>query len=79
MFCLVCVDVQMAVLEIQANGDAVVSKDAVSNAGQSLEDPLMRVSAAHAFLSQILSSQEARSDFCLSESRRDSLVSFERF
>ncbi|XP_067107986.1 nuclear receptor-binding protein 2b isoform X2 [Osmerus mordax] len=33
---------EMAVLEIQANGDAVVSKEAISNAGQSLEDPLMR-------------------------------------
>uniref|UniRef100_A0A4W5NF37 Nuclear receptor binding protein 2b n=1 Tax=Hucho hucho TaxID=62062 RepID=A0A4W5NF37_9TELE len=32
----------MAVLEIQANGDAVVSKEAITNAGQSLEDPLMR-------------------------------------
>ena len=34
----------MAVLEIQANGDCVVSKEAIANAGQSLEDPLMRVS-----------------------------------
>lgn len=34
----------MAVLEIQANGDAAVSKEAITNAGQSLEDPLMRVS-----------------------------------
>lgn len=34
----------MAVLEIQANGDTVVSKEAIANAGQSLEDPLMRVS-----------------------------------
>lgn len=34
----------MAVLEIQANGDAAVSKEAIVNAGQSLEDPLMRVS-----------------------------------
>ncbi|XP_063062732.1 nuclear receptor-binding protein 2-like isoform X2 [Engraulis encrasicolus] len=33
---------EMAVLEIQANGDSVVSKEAVTNAGQSLEDPLMR-------------------------------------
>uniref|UniRef100_A0A8C1UHV1 Nuclear receptor binding protein 2b n=1 Tax=Cyprinus carpio TaxID=7962 RepID=A0A8C1UHV1_CYPCA len=33
---------EMAVLEIQANGDSVVSKEAISNAGQSLEDPLMR-------------------------------------
>lgn len=33
----------MAVLEIQANGDAAVSKEAVDHAGQSLEDPLMRV------------------------------------
>ncbi len=33
----------MAVLEIQANGDSVVSKEAIVNAGQSLEDPLMRV------------------------------------
>ncbi|KAJ3611205.1 hypothetical protein NHX12_021221 [Muraenolepis orangiensis] len=32
----------MAVLEIQANGDAVVSKEAISSAGHSLEDPLMR-------------------------------------
>ena len=37
----------MAVLEIQANGDAVVSKEAITNAGQSLEDPLMRVSLTH--------------------------------
>lgn len=35
---------QMAVLEIQANGDSVVSKEAIVNAGHSLEDPLMRVS-----------------------------------
>ena len=35
---------QMAVLEIQANGDTAVSKEAIINAGQSLEDPLMRVS-----------------------------------
>lgn len=34
---------QMAVLEIQANGDSVVSKEAIASAGQSLEDPLMRV------------------------------------
>jgi len=34
----------MAVLEIQANGDTAVSKEAVVNAGQSLEDPPMRVS-----------------------------------
>lgn len=34
----------MAVLEIQANGDSVVSKEAIVNAGHSLEDPLMRVS-----------------------------------
>ncbi|KAG9347751.1 hypothetical protein JZ751_003765 [Albula glossodonta] len=33
---------EMAVLEIQANGDAIVSKEAISSAGQSLEDPLMR-------------------------------------
>uniref|UniRef100_A0A3Q2Y4I6 Nuclear receptor-binding protein 2 n=1 Tax=Hippocampus comes TaxID=109280 RepID=A0A3Q2Y4I6_HIPCM len=33
---------EMAVLEIQANGDAAVSKEAIVNAGQSLEDPLMR-------------------------------------
>ncbi|KAM7369751.1 hypothetical protein PAMP_011047 [Pampus punctatissimus] len=32
----------MAVLEIQANGDTAVSKEAIVNAGQSLEDPLMR-------------------------------------
>ncbi|XP_056594028.1 nuclear receptor-binding protein 2b isoform X6 [Triplophysa dalaica] len=32
----------MAVLEIQANGDSLVSKEAITNAGQSLEDPLMR-------------------------------------
>uniref|UniRef100_A0A3Q4MQV4 Nuclear receptor binding protein 2b n=1 Tax=Neolamprologus brichardi TaxID=32507 RepID=A0A3Q4MQV4_NEOBR len=32
----------MAVLEIQANGDSAVSKEAIVNAGQSLEDPLMR-------------------------------------
>lgn len=34
----------MAVLEIQANGDTAVSKEAIVNAGQSLEDALMRVS-----------------------------------
>lgn len=34
----------MAVLEIQANGDTPVSKEAIAHAGQSLEDPLMRVS-----------------------------------
>ncbi|KAJ0059743.1 hypothetical protein NL108_011243, partial [Boleophthalmus pectinirostris] len=34
--------IQMAVLEIQANGDSAVSKEAIVNAGQSLEDPLMR-------------------------------------
>lgn len=33
----------MAVLEIQANGDNAVSKEAIDHAGQSLEDPLMRV------------------------------------
>ncbi|KAJ8268454.1 hypothetical protein COCON_G00136260 [Conger conger] len=33
---------EMAVLEIQANGDTVVSKEAITLAGQSLEDPLMR-------------------------------------
>lgn len=33
----------MAVLEIQGNGDSAVSKEAIANAGQSLEDPLMRV------------------------------------
>uniref|UniRef100_W5MVE4 Nuclear receptor-binding protein 2 n=1 Tax=Lepisosteus oculatus TaxID=7918 RepID=W5MVE4_LEPOC len=33
---------EMAVLEIQANGDAVVPKEAITHAGQSLEDPLMR-------------------------------------
>ncbi|XP_028817395.1 nuclear receptor-binding protein 2-like [Denticeps clupeoides] len=33
---------EMAVLEIQANGDSVVSKEAITNAGLSLEDPLMR-------------------------------------
>lgn len=33
----------MAVLEIQANGDAAVSKEAIDHAGESLEDPLMRV------------------------------------
>ncbi|XP_058872069.1 nuclear receptor-binding protein 2-like isoform X2 [Acipenser ruthenus] len=33
---------EMAVLEIQANGDAIVSKEAVAHTGQSLEDPLMR-------------------------------------
>lgn len=34
---------KMAVLEIQANGDTAVSKEAIAHAGQSLEDPLMRV------------------------------------
>lgn len=38
----------MAVLEIQANGDTAVSKEAIVNAGQSLEDPLMRVSLINA-------------------------------
>lgn len=33
----------MAVLEIQANGDTAVSKEAIDHAGQLLEDPLMRV------------------------------------
>uniref|UniRef100_A0A8C5I4Y2 Protein kinase domain-containing protein n=1 Tax=Gouania willdenowi TaxID=441366 RepID=A0A8C5I4Y2_GOUWI len=33
---------EMAVLEIQANGDTAVSKETIANAGQSLEDPLMR-------------------------------------
>ncbi|KAI4900330.1 hypothetical protein NFI96_028617 [Prochilodus magdalenae] len=33
---------EMAVLEIQANGDTAVSKEAIAHAGQSLEDPLMR-------------------------------------
>jgi len=33
----------MAVLEIQANGDSAVLKEAVDHAGKSLEDPLMRV------------------------------------
>uniref|UniRef100_A0A8C0YNU0 Nuclear receptor binding protein 2a n=1 Tax=Cyprinus carpio carpio TaxID=630221 RepID=A0A8C0YNU0_CYPCA len=33
---------EMAVLEIQANGDNAVSKEAIDHAGQSLEDPLMR-------------------------------------
>uniref|UniRef100_A0A8C9VYB2 Nuclear receptor-binding protein 2 n=1 Tax=Scleropages formosus TaxID=113540 RepID=A0A8C9VYB2_SCLFO len=33
---------EMAVLEIQANGDSIVSQEAITNAGQSLEDPLMR-------------------------------------
>ncbi|MGH0166705.1 UNVERIFIED_CONTAM: hypothetical protein FKN15_050911 [Acipenser sinensis] len=33
---------EMAVLEIQANGDAIVSKEAVAHTGQSLEDLLMR-------------------------------------
>uniref|UniRef100_A0A672MCS5 Nuclear receptor binding protein 2 n=1 Tax=Sinocyclocheilus grahami TaxID=75366 RepID=A0A672MCS5_SINGR len=33
---------EMAVLEIQANGDTAVSKEAIDHAGQSLEDPLMR-------------------------------------
>uniref|UniRef100_A0A8C9T6W6 Nuclear receptor binding protein 2 n=1 Tax=Scleropages formosus TaxID=113540 RepID=A0A8C9T6W6_SCLFO len=34
--------IMMAVLEIQANGDAMVSKEAIAHAGDSLEDPLMR-------------------------------------
>ncbi|XP_029582350.1 nuclear receptor-binding protein 2 isoform X2 [Salmo trutta] len=33
---------EMAVLEIQANGDTVVSKEAITNAAQSLEDPLIK-------------------------------------
>ena len=41
---------QMAVLEIQANGDAAVSKEAITNAGQSLEDALMRVGFIHSFI-----------------------------
>lgn len=36
---------QMAVLEIQSNGDSsYVSQEAISSAIQSLEDPLQRVS-----------------------------------
>lgn len=34
----------MAVLEIQANGDTVVSKEAITNTAQSLEDPLIKAS-----------------------------------
>ncbi|XP_070305158.1 nuclear receptor-binding protein 2 [Salvelinus sp. IW2-2015] len=33
---------EMAVLEIQANGDTVVSKEAITNAAQSLDDPLIK-------------------------------------
>ncbi|XP_028660060.1 nuclear receptor-binding protein 2-like isoform X2 [Erpetoichthys calabaricus] len=33
---------EMAVLEIQANGDTMVSTEAITRAGQSLEDPIMR-------------------------------------
>ncbi|XP_055057833.2 nuclear receptor-binding protein 2 isoform X1 [Misgurnus anguillicaudatus] len=33
---------EMAVLEIQANGDTAVSKEAIDHAGHLLEDPLMR-------------------------------------
>lgn len=33
---------EMAVLEIQANGDTVVSKEAITNTAQSLEDPLIK-------------------------------------
>lgn len=43
----------MAVLEIQANGDSAVSKEAIVNAGQSLEDPLMRVSLKNTLCPEI--------------------------
>ncbi|KAL4623412.1 nuclear receptor-binding protein 2-like isoform X1 [Arapaima gigas] len=33
---------EMAVLEIQANGDTMVTQEAIAHAGESLEDPLMR-------------------------------------
>lgn len=40
---------QMAVLEIQSNGDSsYVSQEAINSAIQSLEDPLQRVSASAA-------------------------------
>lgn len=47
-----CFSLQMAVLEIQANGDSAVSKEAIVNAGQSLEDPLMRVSIENTLCSK---------------------------
>lgn len=37
---------QMAVLEIQTNGDTRVSEEAIMRARHSLDDPNMRVSAA---------------------------------
>uniref|UniRef100_A0A9R1SPT6 Nuclear receptor binding protein 2a n=2 Tax=Cyprinus carpio TaxID=7962 RepID=A0A9R1SPT6_CYPCA len=37
-----CTGIWLSLLEIQANGDTSVSKEAVDHAGQSLEDPLMR-------------------------------------
>ncbi|TKS87575.1 Nuclear receptor-binding protein 2 [Collichthys lucidus] len=42
IFIFLLQNMEMAVLEIQANGDTAVSKEAIVNAGQSLEDPLMR-------------------------------------
>ncbi|CAG05517.1 unnamed protein product, partial [Tetraodon nigroviridis] len=49
---------EMAVLEIQANGDSVVSKEAIVNAGHSLEDPLMRVSVRNTPCPRYTTSQQ---------------------
>lgn len=43
---------QMAVLEIQTNGDTRVSEEAIVRARHSLDDPNMRVSAAGRALGQ---------------------------
>lgn len=50
----------MAVLEIQANGDCVVSKEVIANAGQSLEDPLMRVSVKNTPCPKYTESQQRK-------------------
>lgn len=54
---MIC-SLQMAVLEIQANGDSVVSKEAIVNAGHSLEDPLMRVSVKNTLHPRYTASQQ---------------------
>lgn len=54
---MIC-SLQMAVLEIQANGDSVVSKEAIVNAGHSLEDPLMRVSVKNTLRPRYAASQQ---------------------
>lgn len=54
---MIC-SLQMAVLEIQANGDSAVSKEAIVNAGHSLEDPLMRVSVKNTLRPRYAASQQ---------------------